>query len=459
MTANTSSLRTIASSKWPLYAPNSKLASIACLPADLRRNFLASLDLETLEMLLHDWALWARPSQLPPEGDWRIWLFLGGRGAGKTRAGAEWVHHAVWYERARRVCLLAPSFHEAREVMIEGHSGLMALSPPQWRPRYEPTRRRLEWPNKAVGYVFSAEEPEALRGPQFDLAWADELAAWGAQGALAFANMELALRLGERGRICVTTTPRPVPLLKGLMQRKDCVITRARTHDNRHFLAGDFVKSMQATYGGTALGRQELDGEWIEDLAGALWTRDDVERARAQAEDVSNTGNYDEIIVAIDPAMTSGPCADLCGIVAVGAKGTGSRKRAVVLADHSAQGLRPHEWAARAASLAMSLRADYLLAEANQGGELVAEALRLAAPELPVRLVHARTSKRARAELVAALYAQNRVHHRGAFAALEDEMCRFGAPGFSGSPDRLDALVWAVSALLLNPAEPRLRRL
>ncbi len=429
--------------------------SIASLPPNIRKAWLAGLTGRQIEALNADWHFWARPAQVPPEGAWRLWLFMGGRGAGKTRAGAEWVAENVLSGAARRVGLVAPSFSEAREVMLSGPSGLLAIGPAELRPRYEPTRRRLEWPNGALGYVFSAEEPEALRGPQFDLAWADEIAAWPLPaGEAAFANLELAVRLGAHPRIALTTTPRPNSLLRAIRERRDCVHTRARSADNRAYLAPGFLDSMQAAFGGGRLGRQELDGEWLEDHEGAFWKRADIDRVR-----IAIAPMLDRRIVAIDPAVSGKPGADACGIIGLGCVSEGASRIAYVLADSTVKGLPPHQWAARAAALAESLDADYIAAEANQGGELVAEALRRAAPHWPVRLVHARAGKRARAELASGFYAANRVFHVGALPALEDEMCRFGATGFTGSPDRLDAMVHGLTLLLADPAEPRVRML
>lgn len=429
--------------------------SIACLPPNIRKAWLAGLTGRQIEALNEDWRFWARPQQLPPDGDWRLWLFMGGRGAGKTRAGAEWVAEHVFSGKAERVALVAPSFSEAREVMLSGPSGLLSIGPAGLRPRYEPTRRRLEWANGALGYVFSAEEPEALRGPQFDLAWADEIAAWPPlTGEAAFANLELAVRLGPQPRIALTTTPRPNALLRSILARRDCVHTRARSAENRANLAPGFLDSMEAAFGGGRLGRQELEGEWVEDHEGAFWKRAEIDRVRIPVAPA-----LDQRIVTVDPAVSGTPGADACGIIGLGAVGEGTARIAYVLADATMKGVPPHQWAARAAALAETIDADYIAAEANQGGELVAEALRRAAPHWPVRLVYARSGKRARAELASGFYARNRVFHVGSFPALEDEMCRFGASGFSGSPDRLDAMVQGLTLLLAGGSEPRIRAL
>jgi phage terminase large subunit-like protein len=346
---------------------------------------------------------------------------------------------------------VGPTLHDVREVMIEGPSGLMNLSGPV--PRYEASRRRLVWPNGAVAMAFSAEDPASLRGPQFDAAWGDELGYW-AHPEIALATLELALRLGDRPRLCLTTTPKPLQALKALLLRPDVAVTKAGTRANAANLAPGFLAAVEARFAGSVYGRQELEGELIEDPEGALWNRMQLERARGAAE-----APFDRVIVAIDPPAGKGPRADACGIVAAGALGTGRDRRAVVLADASVKGLGPEGWAAQAARLAESVTADAMIAEANNGGEMVRTVLGLAAPGLPVKLVRARFGKRARAEPVAALYAQGRVSHAARFPALEDEMCAFGAPGMAHSPDRLDALVWAITELLLAGGEPRLRAL
>lgn len=400
-----------------------------------------------LARFLRDWLLWGRPAQLAPPGAWRAWIFLGGRGAGKTRAGAEWVADLARTGAARRIALIAPTFHDVREVMIEGASGLRALS---WaRPDYEPSRRRLVWPNGAQALCYSAEDPESLRGPQFDAAWADEMCFWpDPEGTLK--TLAHGMRLGDRPRLLVTTTPRPIPALRRLLAADDTVLTRATSWENAPNLAGDFIAALNARFNGSAYDRQELLGDLIEDLQGALWTRADLAAARAR-----DGFACERVVVAVDPPVSVGANADACGLIAAGASGEGMARRALVLADASLKGAAPHQWAARAAELARAVGADCIVAEGNNGGDLVRAMLKLAAPEIQVRMVRASIGKRARAEPIAALYAQGRVAHASAFAALEDEMCAFGAPGFSGSPDRMDALVWALTDLMLGGTSPR----
>jgi len=391
-----------------------------------------------------------------PETSWRNWLLMGGRGAGKTRAGAEWVRYAVFAGQCGRVALVGPTLGDVREVMIEGPSGLRAIEVvSDWRPSYNVSRRRLEWPNGAVGLVFSAEDADSLRGPQFDAAWCDEIAAW-ADGEAVWDTLQMGLRLGDAPRCVATTTPRPVGLVQRLVAG-EAVVTRAATAANAAFLAPGFVEQVTRTYGDTMLGRQELNGELIADPDGAIWTRSMIDEARvSQAPE-----QFEDIIVAVDPPATSGPRADTCGIVAAGiAQASGFGRRCFVLGDGSVQGLRPLDWAARVAALARDVGASRVVAEANQGGEMVSAVLSSAGCDVPVQLVRARLGKRARAAPVAALYERGDVSHVGVLRALEDEMCRFGAAGFSGSPDRVDALVWAVNTLLLEGGgNPRVRRI
>lgn len=405
-----------------------------------------------MKALADDFYWWAHPQQLAPAGDWRCWLFLGGRGAGKTRAGAEWVSHLARSGRAGRIALIGPTFHDVREVMLEGRSGLRSLA--NERPVYEASRRRLVWRNGAQAACLSAEDPDALRGPQFDAAWCDELCFW-ADPERALQTLEYGLRIGARPRMMVTTTPRPSRVLKRLLAAPDTVVTRASTFENEKNLSPDFIAAMRARWAGTARHRQELLGEVIEDVEGALWKRADLEALRTRRD-----GTFDRVVVAVDPPASIGPDADACGIIAAAARGEGMAREALVLADASVQGLGPHEWASRAAGLARSVGAHAIVAESNNGGEMVRAVLKAAAPEIYVRLVRASEGKRARAEPVAALYAQHRVKHAAAFPELEDEMCGFGGEGYRESPDRLDALVWALTDLLLvGAAAPRVRML
>ena len=407
------------------------------------------------------------PHQLPPEGDWRAWMIMGGRGAGKTRAGAEWVRAQVEGARptdkgrARRVALVGETYDQVRDVMIRGDSGILACSPPDRRPLWKASERRLVWPNGAEAQAFSASDPEGLRGPQFDAAWVDELAKWKKAGE-CWDMLQFALRLGDDPRVCVTTTPRNVGVLKDLLEAASTVSTHAPTEANRANLAESFLQEVRARYAGTRLGRQELDGVLLTDAEGALWTGEMLEGAR-----VGELPELDRIVVAIDPAVTSGSGADACGIVVAGAvtRGPPQDWSAYVLGDCTVEGLSPAGWARAAISAMERFGADRLVAEVNQGGQLVEEVIRQVDPMVPFRGVHATRGKVARAEPVAALYEQGRVRHVAGLDDLQEQMCLMTSRGFEGqgSPDRVDALVWALHELIIAPAAkwrmPRARML
>lgn len=402
------------------------------------------------------WDIWANPlHQRAPKGDWSSWVILGGRGAGKTRAGAEWIRSRVEGStplgrgQARRVALLGETLDQARSVMVEGDSGLLASSPPDRRPKLIASQQRLVWPNGAEAFLHSATSYEALRGPQFDTAWSDELAKW-RHGQEAWDMLQFTLRLGSSPRQIVTTTPKDVPVLLEILADPGTVISHAGTEANRANLAPGFIERLEARYGGTRLGRQELDGELIRDVEGALWTRGMIDAGRKAAPE-----SFSRVVVAVDPPASTGAGADECGIVVAGvvAEGPPRNWRAFVLADWSAQGLSPKGWAELAVAAYEEFRADRLVAEINQGGAMVEEVVRTVAPNIAFTGVNARIGKRARAEPVAALYEQGRVHHVDAFPELEDQMCSFVA-GRGPSPDRLDALVWALTELIIAAPVP-----
>jgi phage terminase large subunit-like protein len=382
---------------------------------------------------------------------------IGGRGAGKTRAGAEWVRETVLAGVARngdaeRIALVGETIADVRDVMVNGPSGLLGLD---WgkgaRPRWIGTKRSLELPNGAVALAFSSEDPESLRGPQFTAAWCDELAKWRYPEA-TWDMLQFGLRLGQRPRQVVTTTPRPIPLLKRIMADPHTTMTKARTADNAANLAAPFLTQVVARYQGTRLGRQELDAEFLEERSDALWKRGDIEACRVVA-----APELRRIVVAIDPPASSGEGSDACGLVAAG---IGADGRGYVLADATEGRLSPARWAKRAVDLYHRLEADRVVAEVNQGGEMVEAVLRQADASVPIQKVRAHRGKVLRAEPVAALYEQGRVKHVGAFPELEDEMCDFGLGGLSSgrSPDRLDAMVWALSSLMLTKeGKPRVR--
>jgi phage terminase large subunit-like protein len=367
----------------------------------------------------------AHPHQKPPErasggGDWTTWLILGGRGAGKTRAGAEWVRSVAAADPKARIALVGESEHEVRSVMIEGVSGLLAIHRGRDRPRWLASRRRLEWKNGAVAEIFTAENYEALRGAQFSAAWCDELAKW-RHAEATFDNLQFGLRLGRRPRQVVTTTPRPIRLLKKLIADPATALTRAGTAANARNLAPAFFGHVMARYGGTRLGRQEIEGEIVEERNDALWTRADLESCRVAA-----APPLQRIVVAVDPPASAKKGADACGIVAAGRAADGT---VYVIEDATVTGLTPQGWAMKAVALWHRLEADSLIAEVNQGGDMVKAVIGEADNEVPVIAVRATRGKYHRAEPVSQLYEQGRVKHAGTFPALEDEMCEFNRAG------------------------------
>lgn len=429
----------------------------------------------------HVWRVHAHPYQYPPEdGDWTLFLLLGGRGAGKTRAGAEWVRRFV-RERTKpaRIALVSETYADGREVMIDGDSGLARIGAEDGRPVYQASRRRLVWPNGSLAYVFSSEDPDGLRGHQFHAAWGDELCKW-KHAEETWSNLQLALRLGPKPRQVVTTTPRPTALLKRLMKAPGTHLARATTYANAQNLSRAFLDEIAAAYEGTALGRQELQGELVEDVAGALWTRRMIETSRIAAPQGFHSG-LDRIVVAVDPPVTSGEGADECGIIVAGVlhgsevaggEVVGCKEEdtiynlqpstsstCFILADRSAGGLSPREWASRAVAAYREFDADRIVVETNQGGDMVRAVIRQIDANAAVRDVRASRAKRTRAEPVAALYEQGRVRHTACFAQLEDQMATFTGAG-GKSPDRLDALVWAVIDLMLRRENaPRVNRI
>ena len=415
-----------------------------------RAKFVAWLDERMLRDAMGSWLFWARQEQIAPAWHWRVWLLMAGRGFGKTRAGAEWVHEKT-QEPGARIALVGATEEEVRRVMIEGSSGILAFAPIGGKPVWEPSRGVLTFPSGAQAFVYSAANPDSLRGPEHDYAWCDELAKW-AKDTATWDNLKMGMRRGKRPQIVVTTTPKPRQLIKKIMGSLYTAVTRGRTRDNVH-VPQSYLDALNEDYRGTKLGRQELDGELIEDLEGALWTRDMMEASRVAA-----LPEVRRVIVAVDPPASAG--GDACGIVCVG---LGADDVGYVIEDASVSGLSPEGWAGVVADVAVRHGADRVIAEANNGGDMVASVLRAADSGLPVRLVHASRGKCARAEPVAALYGRGRVRHVGAFADLEDELCGMltegGYEGPGRSPDRADALVWAVTELMLGRrvVEPRVR--
>lgn len=399
----------------------------------------------TLATTLADggWRSKARPSQLPPPGEWLGWLLMAGRGFGKNFTGAGWIHELAETGAAGRIALVAATAADARDTMVEGQSGLLRMAPPWNRPIYEPSKRRLTWPNGAIATTFSSEEADRLRGPEHDAAWADELAAWNEPQA-TWDMLQFGLRLGARPRWLATTTPRPIKLVKDIIARegKDVVVTRGTTFENEANLAESFLATVRARYGGTRLGRQELNGELLTDVAGALWQMEWLDRDRVDA-----TPDLKRIVVAIDPAVSNNEGSDETGIVVAGVD---RNNDAYVLEDLSGR-YAPHEWAAKAIGAYRRHKADRIIAEVNNGGAMVEGTIRAIDPRASFKSVHASRGKVVRAEPIAALYEQRKVHHVGGFATLEDQMCGFTSDfdraraGYS--PDRVDALVWALTEL------------
>jgi phage terminase large subunit-like protein len=400
------------------------------------------------DRVARSWRRVARPEQLPPPGDWRVWLVMAGRGWGKTRAGAEWT-----IESARAfplVNIVGATADDARDIMIEGESGILAKAPPSFRPDYQPSKRRIDWPNGARTLVFTADEPERLRGKQHMRLWCDELASW-RYGSDAWDQAMFGLRLGADPRAVVTTTPKRVRALRDLIADPATVVTGGATYANRANLAPAFFAQIIRRYEGTSLGRQELGGELLDEVEGAHWTHALIEASRVTAADVPPLRR---VVVGVDPQGQAGIGSET-GIVAagVGRPEGATVDHAYVLADASGD-LTPDGWARAVVGLYRRLAADRIVAEANFGGQMVGATIRTVDPGAPIELVGASRGKLVRAEPVAALYEQGRARHVGGFPALEDEMTGFDGTG--PSPNRMDALVWAVTALgLAAPAPPR----
>ena len=423
-------------------------ARLLALPEAERRDVLASLASDELQALEYLWPVWARPDQLPPprtrDGfpDWRTWLLLGGRGSGKTRSSAEWVRGEIESGRRRQIGIIGPTADAVRRIQIEGPSGLLSVCPPWNRPTYEPSMRKVTWESGAVCHTFSAEEPDRLRGPNLDGSWMDEITSW-ANGRDTYDMAQMCLRvpgpLGDAPQCVVSTTPKMQALLKEILKAPTTVVTRSKTSENSANLDSSTLAYLHAKYGGTTLGRQELDAELLEDLEGALWSRALIEAGRVAVQ----PENMRRIVVAIDPAGGSSKRSDETGIVAVGLAPDG---HCYLLRDNSGR-YSPDGWARRATALYDELRADRIVAEANFGGEMVEATLKAAGSRAAVKMVHASRGKAVRAEPVVSLYEQRRVHHVGNFPELEDQLCGWDPMEGGHSPDRLDALVWGVTEL------------
>ncbi len=420
-----------------------RIGDILRLNLDARARVIEAMTPLECAQLFHDWSFWARPEQAPPAGDWIIWLILAGRGAGKTRAGAEAVRN--WVQTYPIVNLIGATVADVRDTMVRGESGILACCRRDERPRFLAADLRLEWPNGAVSWLFSAEEPDRLRGRQHMKLWCDELAAW--RQPDAFDQALLGLRLGDKPQAVVTTTPRPTKIIKVLAVDKDTVVTRGSTFDNKAHLARAFFERITARYHGRPIGRQELMAEIVDEMPGALWTRALIERQSVRPQ--AAPSEFAEIVIAVDPPARSSAKSDECGLV-VAARADGGLL--YVLADLTIQGDTPGGWAARVGAAYRGFKANRVVAEINNGGDMVTEVLRQSEPNLPVRAVHATRGKFLRAEPIAAAYERGLVFHVGAFGKLEDQLCAL-TPDFDRrtagySPDRADALVWALADLL-----------
>lgn len=458
----------------------SRAEIVARLPQRDREIFLMSLSPQEADALAWDWAFWGRPAQQEPPGDWSVWLAMAGRGFGKTRLGAEWVRDNVCGStpmgrgRAGRIALVGETAADVRDVMVEGVSGILAVHPPGFRPTYHKSQRKLEWPNGAVALTFSAEEPDQLRGPEHDLAWSDELAKW-RYAQETWDMLQFGLRIGDHPRQLVTTTPRPIPLVREILKGEksgDTVVTRGSTFDNSLNLSPKFINNVRKKYDGTRLGRQELHAELLDDVPGALWNRIMLDR-RTETNPKGALMGPDErlpqlkrIVVGVDPSGTSGESksaaqkgnrreeaeSDEVGIIVAGID---HNERCYILDDRTSTG-GPDEWGKAVVKAYNDWDADLVIGESNYGGAMVEFVVRAASRSVPFKMIHASRGKHIRAEPVAALYEQGRVRHRGAFARLEDQMCSMTRNGYIGSsdigksPDRLDAAVWAVTELMLG---------
>jgi len=426
---------------------------LASAPAEEARAIVAALGEAEARSLLADWGAWRHSGQGAPDGDWRVWVMLAGRGFGKTRAGAEWVADFARAHPGAAIALVAATPLEARRVMVEGRSGLLAVAGRREPVAWEPSLGRLTFFGGAQAQIFSGAHPDGLRGPEHHIAWCDELAKW-ERPAEAWTNLQLGLRCGARPRTLVTTTPRSLKALRAILGEEGVAVSGGPSRANPHQSPAGLA-AMERMLGATRLGRQELGGELLAEAEGALWPRALIERCRA-----AGGGPHVRVVVGVDPP--AGCDGDSCGIVAcgLGADGIG-----YVLADLSAGGLSPEGWARKVAAAAEALGAHRVVAEANNGGRMVESVLRGAGAGLPVKLVHASEGKTARAEPVATLFESGRAKLAGCFPELEDEMAGFayggGYDGPGRSPDRADAMVWAMTELMLGPAqaEPRVRRL
>lgn len=473
MTATVDRSSTLPRSEWSL------AMRLAALDASCREELIDSMSDVEVEDLLDDWTFWARPKQLAPEGDWRTWVLRAGRGFGKTRAGAEWAHERAMIE-PRWIALVAKTPADARDYMIEGPGGILRNVPEHERPLYEPSKRRLTWPNGSWATVYSSEEPDQLRGFSGDTAWLDEFAKW-RNPRECWDNLNFGMReaSSDRPRICITTTPRPLTILREIESRRSTVTVLGSSYDNRSNLDPTWFEEVVEEHAHTRLGRQEVWAEILDDVPGALWRRNTIDRLRLDPnnplhEQIIPT-SWTRIVVAIDPAVTSGENADKTGIIVAGTalcpcKNEKVEKHAFVFRDATCRKPayeldertdEPRGWAKDAIDLYDEYDASRIVAEVNNGGDLVESTIRSVRRRVSYRDVRASRGKRVRAEPIASLYEQGKVHHVGIFPDLEDQMVRFVPDADEwkdGSPDRVDALVWALTDLMLGKSGPPRRQ-
>ena len=417
---------------------------LASLSEEQRQLLIRSLNPADADALLYDWKLWARANQLAPKGDWSTWMIMSGRGWGKTRTGAEWIRERV-QAGYRRIGLIAKTPADARDIMIEGESGILACIPKDQRPTYETTKRRLTWKNGAVALAFSSHEPDHLRGVQFDTVWVDELATY-EYARETWETMRFALRLSDDPRCLVTTTPKPMAIIKEIIKEEGTVLTTGSSYDNQANLTPQFFEQILSRYENTRIGRQEIHAELLDEAEGSLWKRDWIENTR-----VGECPNLLRIVVALDPAVTKNKESDETGIVVCGI----DDKNELYVLDDSSGRYTPQQWGGEAIALYKRWMADRIVAETNNGGMMVESVLRQIDESIPYKSVHASKGKRVRAEPISALYEQGKVHHVGRHNDLEDQLCNWD-PMSNDSPDRLDALVWACTELI-GVGSPQIR--
>ena len=441
------------------FTPDPSIAErLAKLPTKQLHKLVSEFSDNECEHFLYDWWFWGRKNQFQPLGNWYCWLVLAGRGFGKTRMGVEWIKTCVEGDSPlkapinapRHIALIAQTQADGRDVIIEGDSGFLANCRASFRPKYEISKRKLVWPNGIVAHLYSADEPDQLRGPQHHLAWGDELAKW-KNGEECWSNLLFGLRLGKAPRVMVTTTPRPIPLLNKIISDPATSITKGSTFDNASNLSPVFLKQIKRLYEGTRLGKQELDGDLLEDVVGALWSHQLIDRNRSE-----KPASFVRIVVAVDPPVSQKESSDACGIIVAGKD---ENDHIYILADRSQKGLSPLGWAKEVLRAYGDFAADRIVAEVNNGGDLVETVLRQLDEKISYKAVHATRGKILRAEPVAALYERGIVHHTSPLKELELEMCHFTGSTTDKSPDRLDALVWAVTDLAFGTThKPRIRQ-